>query len=382
MISPMRAFLNADIYARDGVYDDHALLVEGSIVADIVKRGDVPAGVEEIDAGGMNIAAGFVDLQVNGGGGVFFNEDQSEGSLRKALEAHQRLGTTAIFPTVFTSSFETMQRLLHSVSKLRLEGVPGLAGIHFEGPVIEASKAGVHDRDFIQPLSDTLMEFFTSSARTLPTLVTLAPEHARDDQLTALRSSGVLVFAGHTNAGYDRIRLALASGLQGGTHLFNAMSAFGSREPGVVGALLADDDAYVSVIADGHHVHWASLRASWKSKASGKMFCVTDAMPCVGSSVAEFDIGSLHVQVRNGRCETDDGTLAGSALDMATAVRNLTQKVGVPLPESLRMANVYPAKFAGLSPVGHLVHGAPADFIIFDNQVRVSDVYVGGRPVI
>lgn len=376
-----QVLINADIHTSGSVLEDHVVIMQGGRIADVLPRAEWDGHGEVVDLAGCNVAAGFVDLQVNGGGGVLLNTDWSEEAVVAVLLAHQRLGATSIFPTVFTSSWPSMLGLLDSVTALRAKGVRGLAGIHFEGPVIEGSKAGVHDRKNIRALDDELVAFFLRSARELPTLVTLAPEHVSDLQVALLRAGGVLVLAGHTNASYERTKAALAAGMQGGTHLFNAMSAFGSREPGVVGALLADPTAYVSVIADGHHVHWASLEVAWRAKGDDRFFCVTDAMPCVGSDTLAFTIGELQVYVDQGRCQTSDGTLAGSALDMPTAVRNLVQKVGIPLPTALRMASAVPARFAGIPDAGELRRGAPADLVVFDNQLSLSTVYLNGEPL-
>lgn len=375
----MYAFVNGDIFTPSGVLHQHALIVRDGRISKIVKSSRVPLGAKRIDVGGLNIAAGFVDLQVNGGGDVLFNTHFSCDDVRRALKSHQALGTTSIFPTVFTSSISAMEGLLESVIALRLQGVAGVAGIHFEGPVIHPAKAGVHDKDHILPFDSSLMEFYLRSARQVPTLVTLAPEHVDDQAITRLTEAGVLVLAGHTDAGWDRMNSAMRAGLGGATHLFNAMSQFGSREPGVVGAVLANSSAYASIIADGHHVHWASVRAAAMAMQPGHLFAVTDAMPCVGGTGAPFQIGPLEIQMRNGRCETSDGTLAGSALDMGTAVRNLVQQVGIPMGEAVKMANQYPADFARIGDIGQLEPGRRADFVVFDNQVRERTVYISGE---
>ena len=274
-----------------------------------------------------------------------------------------------------------MPRLLETLVELRNSGFQGIAGINFEGPVINPEKAGVHDRANIQPLTEELIQFYESSARLLPTLVTLAPEQIEVSAITRLRDSGVRVMAGHSNATYEVMFKALRAGLHGATHLFNAMSGLESRKPGVVGAILADRDAYASIILDGHHLHWASFRAAYKAMAPGKLFFVTDAMPCVGSELSEFNLGSLRVLVKDGRCTTEDGTLAGSALTMELAVQNAIKKVGVPRPEALRMATAYPARFAGLSSGGRLEVGQPADFVVFSKEVKVREVYLSGQKI-
>lgn len=375
----MKAFVNADIYTGREVLADHALVVAGGRVKSIVTRSDLPVDVERVDLKGKSISPGFVDLQVNGGGGVLFNTSYDKRSVEQAVLAHQRTGATSIFPTVFTAPFEAMRGLLSTVSDLRNDKFQGIAGIHYEGPVINSERAGVHDRANIRLLDEEMVEFYEFSATQLPTLVTLAPEQVPLEAFGRLRRAGVLVLAGHSNATYDVMAGALQTGVQGATHLFNAMSGLNSREPGVVGAILADENAYASIILDGHHVHWASFRVAYRALSAGKLLLVTDAMPCVGSNVAEFRLGELQIGVRDGRCTTQDGTLAGSALTMAQAVKNAVQKGGVPRPEALRMAAAYPAEFAKLRSVGTLDPGKRADFVVFTNEIDVCEVYVGGE---
>lgn len=375
----MKAFVNTDIYTATKVHSDHGLLVEDGKVRAIIQTSELPSEAEVVDLGGASITPGFVDLQVNGGGGVLFNDEYDQSSLQKAVTAHQRTGSTSIFPTIFTGTLEAMQGLLDSVVAFREGGASGVAGIHFEGPVIEPRKAGVHDEGNILGLTDELITLYKQSAAKLPTLVTLAPERVTGEQVRDLRSAGVLVLAGHTNATYDEMTSALRHGVQGATHLYNAMSGPSSREPGVVGAILSNDDAKASIILDGVHLHWASFRAAYKAMTPGHLYFVTDAMPCVGSDIREFDLGPLHVFVRDGRCVTADGVLAGSALTMARAVKNAVQKAAVPRPEAIRMATLYPADFAGISSIGDLKAGARADFVVFSAEMDIQDVYVAGE---
>jgi N-acetylglucosamine-6-phosphate deacetylase len=375
----MKAFVNTDIYGPSQVYSEHALIVENGIIKAISLAADLPVGIEIVDLGGASIAPGFVDLQVNGGGGILFNSHFDEQSLQTALNAHQRTGATSIFPTIFTGSMDAMWGLLSSAKSLRKSGFGGIAGIHFEGPVINAAKAGVHDQKNILSLTDELVDLYQSAASAMPTLVTLAPEMVEPSKISALRNAGVMIFAGHTNATYEEMTFGLRSGIQGATHLYNAMSGLTSREPGVVGAILANNDSTASIILDGVHLHWASFITAYKAMKPKNLFLVTDAMPCVGSDISEFDLGDLHVFVQDGRCVTADGVLAGSALTMARAVKNAIQKAGVQRPEALRMASEYPAQFAGLEGIGALRPGSKADFVVFTGEIDVREVYVRGE---
>lgn len=378
----MKTFLNGDIYTSEGVFSDHALVVDRGRVKAVVPRKKAPRLSEHVNLQGRSIAPGFVDLQVNGGGGILFNATFDKASVERAVRAHQRTGATSIFPTAFTATFDAMQGLFETVVQMRKSGFRGIAGIHYEGPVINAAKAGVHDPANILALDEKLIGFYEQSARVIPTLVTVAPERVDLSVIARLRAAGVLVLAGHTNANYEQMRDALRAGVQGATHLYNAMSALTSREPGVVGAVLSERDAYASIILDGHHLHWASFRVAYQAMEASRLFFVTDAMPCVGSEMTEFKLGSLQVYVRDGRCVTEDGTLAGSALTMAQAVKNAVQKAGVPRPEALRLATAYPAKFAHLDGLGTLEVGSAADFVVFTNEVDIAEVYIAGEKLV
>lgn len=220
------------------------------------------------------------------------------------------------------------------------------------------------------------------AASKVPTLVTLAPEMVDQAVIERLANSGVLLFAGHTQATFEQMVSATNRGLQGVTHLYNACSGPSSREPGTVGHAMVDNASFFSIIVDGFHVHFASVDAAFRCKAPGKAFLVTDAMPAVGSDAPTFFIGDLEVFVRDGRCETEEGVLAGSALDMAAAVRNCIQKVGINRAEAIRMATMYPADFAGLGDgIGQIQTGSPASFVICDNEMHIASVYVDGKQV-
>lgn len=377
----MRAYVNADIYSAEGVRSDHALLVSDGRIAGIIERGKLEEGIEVVDLGGKSIAPGFVDLQVNGGGGILFNDEYDADSVKTAVLAHQRTGATSIFPTAFTASFEAMKGLFDTCVSLRNDGFQGIAGIHYEGPVINSAKAGVHDKSNILQLDRTIVDFYVASAKVMPTLVTLAPEEVDLSLVKELRENGVMVFAGHTNATFEQMSEAFDHGLQGATHLYNAMSALSSRAPGVVGAVLSNPRSYASIILDGHHLHWASFKVAFEAMADEKLFFVTDAMPCVGSDISQFKLGELEVFVGDGRCETADGTLAGSALTMAQATKNAIQRVGVSRPHAIKMGTAYPSKFAGLSDVGSLSVNSRADFIVFSGELDVANVYVGGEAI-
>jgi N-acetylglucosamine-6-phosphate deacetylase len=363
---------NCDIYTSEAVLTDHVLVVEDGVIAAIRPTSAGPAG-EVIDLGGQCVAPGFVDVQVNGGGDVLFNDQPEPEAVRAIATGHRKFGTTDILPTYITGPVEGMRRAVGAVAAARKEGEAGILGVHFEGPLINESKLGVHDRQHLRSADDELFEIM-ASLDDGKTIVTLAPEVVPVGFIQRLAERGVLVAAGHTNATAVQIDVALREGLTLGTHVWNAMSPMTSREPGAVGALLAARAAWCNFVADGHHIAFPTLGVSIRA-AAPRAFLVTDAMSPVGGTKGGYTLGQYNVTVKEGKCVTEDGTLAGSALDLATAVRNLVQKIGLPKDEALRMASTYPAQFLGMADSrGKIAPGYPAHLAIFDNEINVSAV--------
>jgi len=375
------ALTNCDIFDGESFVTNKALVIENGSIHSLCDTDEIPEGSEIKDMKGLTVTAGYVDMQVNGGGGVLLNDNSSQDSILKVLNAHCSYGTTSVFPTVFTSSLDRMQQLFDESIALKSKGETRIGGLHFEGPVINDAKAGVHDKNFIRKGEERIVDLYIKAAKEFPTFVTLAPEKVDTDLIKELRSHGVLVFGGHTNASYEESNIAFSAGLQGVTHLYNASSGPSSRAPGIVGAALTNDDVYFSIIADGFHVHWASIDMAVRCKQPGKAFLVTDAMPAVGFDGDTFMIGDLQVFVRENQCQTNDGVLAGSALDMASAVRNCVQKIGFPREKAIKMATLYPAKFAQIDQsVGSIEVGKDANLVAVDNENYVHQVFVNGQP--
>ena len=282
-------------------------------------------------------------------------------------------------PTFITDSTEKIQEAINSVQSALRSNIPGILGIHLEGPVLNPKKAGVHDKSFIKQ-ADVFDFNIIESLKGGKTLFTIAPEVIQANILQDLKRKGILLAAGHSSATYDQALIGFSNGISLVTHLFNTMSPFDSREPGMVGAALYSDDVWCNIIADGFHVHFSSFRVAWKAKKLGKMFLVTDAMPPVGAEKTNFRLGAYDIDVENGRCVTGDGILAGSALDMATAVRNCIQKIGIAKDEALRMASTYPAQFLGLDDqLGFIKEGYRANLTIFNNQIHIDSVIIDGN---
>jgi len=373
------ALTHARVLAADGWHDDLAVLLEGERIVDLLPPADPRVrDAHQHDLHGAMLVPGFIDVQVNGGGGVLFNEAPTVETLRRIGAAHRRFGTTGFLPTLISDRVEVMRAALAAVEQALAEGVPGLLGIHLEGPYLAAARKGVHDPKYFHAPGSDELALLCAPHRGVR-LLTLAPDQVPLASIGALAGAGLIVCAGHTAADYETTRAALAAGVRGFTHLFNAMTPFGSREPGVVGAALEDADSWCGIIVDGHHVHPASLRVAIAAKPRGKMLLVTDAMPPVGADRPDYVLNGETIVVRDGICQTAQGVLAGSALDMASAVRNAVQLLGLPLEEAVRMASTYPAEFLGLgASQGRIAPGYRADLVALDDEYRVQRSWIGG----
>mgnify|MGYP001547345030 CR=1 FL=1 len=368
------AFANARVLVDDGFWDDVAVLVEDGAVVAIVDADDTRLRDADVrDLGGDYLLPGFIDCQVNGGGDVLFNDAPTVETIRRIGAAHRAFGTTGFLPTLISDDADVMRAAIAAVDAAIAEGVPGVLGIHLEGPYLAPARKGVHDATKFR-VPDARGIDLVSSLRNGRTVLTVAPERVPAEAIRELTQRGVIVCAGHTAASYEETRAALDAGLRGFTHLFNAMSPLTSREPGVVGAALEDASSWCGAIVDGFHVHPASLRVALAAKRRGRMFLVTDAMPPVGGASDAFTLGGIRAVCRDGRCETPDGVLAGSALDMMSAVRNTVATLGVDVAEAARMASTYPADFLRLARHGRIAAGARATLVVADRELRVRDV--------
>lgn len=374
------ALVNGHILTSHGLQSGFAVLVDAGRISGLALPSDPRVRqAERHDLGGRYLLPGFIDCQVNGGGGVLFNDAPTVEGIRAIARAHRRFGTTGLLPTLISDEREVMARAIAAVDTAVAEAVPGVLGIHVEGPFLAPDRKGVHDAGRFR-IPDAEDVALVGSLTHGVTLLTLAPDRVALDTIRDFIARGVIVAAGHTAADYATARAALDVGVRGFTHLFNAMSPFTSRAPGTVGAALEDADSWCGLIVDGHHVHPASLRVAIAAKPRGKMFLVTDAMPPVGSDRPDFVLNGETISVHDGKCQTADGTLAGSALDMATAVRHCVTLLGLPLAEAARMASTYPADFLGLSRThGRIAVGRRADFTVMDEDYRVRETWIGGE---
>ncbi len=365
------------VFDGDFVRERHVVIIAGERIIGVTPRSDVPRlmSVDEMP-GGVWLAPGFIDVQVNGGGDVLFNNEPTVEAIATLAAAHRRFGTTALLPTFITDRPDKMAAAIAAVEQAAAMH-PGILGIHLEGPFLSPAKPGVHDAAAIRRPERTDLDLLTG-LRDGVTVVTLAPEEASPGFIAALARAGVRVSLGHSIATYEETRAAMAEGLTGFTHLFNAMRPLGSRDPGPIAAALETPDCFYGLIVDGEHVHPAMLNLALRG--AGRPMLVTDAMPPVGGRRADFTLYGEEISVRNGRCARADGTLAGAALDMAGAVRNCVRLLGLPLPRALHMASAAPAAFLGLSDrLGRLAPGLRADLVAFaPDDVSVAAKWVAG----
>jgi N-acetylglucosamine-6-phosphate deacetylase len=370
--------------AADHVFDGAvmrertAVIMDGARILDLVPTTDLPRtmSIRAMPEGAW-LAPGFIDLQVNGGGDVLFNDQPSAQAARTIAAAHRRRGTTGLLPTLLSDSAEKMRRALDAVNAV-VSSEPGILGLHLEGPYLSPEKPGVHDRRQLrQPSPDELA--MLTAPRSGVLLVTLAPEIVPPGFIAQLVASGVCVSLGHSMASYQQTRAAMAEGLTGFTHLFNAMRPLSSREGGPIARALESPDAWYGLIVDGVHVDPAMLRLALRGL--GHPILVSDAMPPVGGHRSSFSLHGDTITARDGYCVRDDGTLAGTVLDMAAAVRNCVHLLGVPLPEALRFASTHPATFLGLGQtLGRLAPGYRADLVAFDaTDMTVVATWVAGQ---
>ncbi|KAF1697142.1 N-acetylglucosamine-6-phosphate deacetylase [Pseudoxanthomonas koreensis] len=375
-----RALVNAKVLVEEDFRDDLAVLLDdaGEIAALLpATQAHTQAG-EVHDLGGGWLLPGFIDAQVNGGGGVLFNNDTSVAAIAAIGRAHRRFGTTGFLPTLISDDAGVMARAVAATRAAIAAGVPGVLGVHLEGPYLAPARKGTHDatRFRVPDAAETAM---ATSLDNGVTLITLAPEQVPLDTIRAMVARGAIVVAGHTAGSYEEIRAGLDAGLRGFTHLFNAMSPLQGREPGAVGAALEDRASWCGVIVDGVHVHPASLRVALAAKPRGKLFLVTDAMPMVGAEDPSFALYGEVITAVDGVVRNAAGALAGSALDMATAVRNCVELIGLPLQEAARMASTYPAEFLGLGDrLGRIAPGCRADLVLLDDALQVRSTWIAG----
>jgi N-acetylglucosamine-6-phosphate deacetylase len=374
------ALVNGRVLADDDLLEGRCVLLEGHRIVDVMEESDPRCRTaERHDLGGRLLLPGFIDSQVNGGGGVLFNDAPTVDTIRAIGQAHRRFGTTGFLPTLISADLDVVARAIAAVQGAIEDGVPGVLGIHIEGPFLNVARKGVHDPAKLRELDTSAVGLLTS-LRGGKTLVTLAPEMTTPEIIQKLVKAGVVVSAGHTNATYAEIHTALRHGLTGFTHLFNAMSQLTGREPGVVGAALDDRGSWCGIIVDGEHTDPVVLRIALRCKPHDRFMLVTDAMPGVGTNSTSFELQGRKIMVSGNVCIDEDGRLAGSNIDMAGCVRNAMKLLHLPLAAAVRMASRHPAEFLGLGHVvGRIRAGYRANLVLADDELNVIETWIDGR---
>lgn len=373
----------ARVFDGDGLGPGSVLVEAGRITA-IVPADARVTDAEIVELDGGILAPGFVDLQINGGGGLMLNDSPDVATVAVMAAANAGLGATTILPTLITDTPEVTRRAVDAVADAVAKGVPGIAGLHLEGPHLSLARKGAHDPALIRPMTESDLGFLVGAAARLPRLlVTLATESVTPEQIARLAAAGIVVSLGHSDCSHDAACTAIAAGARVATHLFNAMSQLGNREPGLVGTVLDDGRISAGLIADALHVHPASIRAALAAKRGpGEIFLVTDAMAPAGTDMAEFTLNGRLIRRENGRLTLADGTLAGADLDFPRALRVLRDDVGVPLDRALRMATLAPARVIGLDDrCGRIAAGRAADMVHLGDGLELRAVWQGGAPL-
>ncbi|MCR6499916.1 N-acetylglucosamine-6-phosphate deacetylase [Shinella sp. CPCC 101442] len=383
-MTALTAITGARIFDGDLWHEDSALLIENGKVAAIAAHRDVPTDARPVPMDGLSLVPGFIDLQVNGGGGVLLNERPDLEGIRTICAAHARFGTTGLLPTLITDNVEVTTKTIAAGLAAEAADVPGFLGLHLEGPHLSVARKGAHDPSLIRPMEQADLERTIAARKGLTALLmTLAPENTTNAQIAALDEAGVTVSLGHSDCGYATAAAAVEAGAHMMTHLFNAMSPLGHREPGMVGAALDLGHLNAGLIADGFHVDPASIGVALRAKRGpGRIFLVTDAMSTIGTDMTSFFLNGREIFREGGRLTLADGTLAGADIDMASCIRYMRDHVGIDLEEALRMASLYPAEAIGMTGrKGRLTHGHDADFAVIDGDVNVVSTWIAGIPV-
>ncbi|MDM9283954.1 N-acetylglucosamine-6-phosphate deacetylase [Providencia rettgeri] len=384
----MYALTNCIIYTGHERLDNHAVVIDGEIIKDVCPVSELPSHIPQHDLQGATLSAGFIDLQVNGCGGVQFNDNKENVTLKNLdimQKANERTGCTSYLPTLITCSDELMKHGIEVMTEYLKDHKNQALGLHLEGPYINVIKKGTHNPEFIRQPSAQMIDYLAAHADSI-TKITLAPEMVELDYIHQLKDSGIVISAGHSNATYEEAKLGFKAGIRFSTHLFNAMPYISGRGPGLVGAIYDTPEVYAGIIADGLHVQWANIRNS-KHLKGDKLILVTDATAPAGidpqtGEMDHFIFAGKTIYYRDGLCVDENGTLSGSSLTMIEAVRNSVEYVGIPLDETLRMATLYPARAIGVDEtLGSIAPGKIANLTAFNHDFDVLATYVNGAEV-
>ncbi len=374
----MYALIDCRIFTGSDTLDGYAVIIDGDKIKHICLQSELPKEVATHSLDGTYLSPGFIDLQLNGCGGVMFNDDISSKTIKIMHLANLKSGCTSFLPTLITSSDEDIKKSVEAIREYQAS-YPHLAlGLHLEGPYLNIEKKGIHNVDYIRTSDDAMIRFMVENADVI-TKVTLAPELTPMAHISALTDAGIVVSAGHTNATYQEARAGFQAGIRFTTHLFNAMTPITGRDPGMVGAIYDTPEVYTGVIADGFHVDYANIRIAHRLKGE-KLVLVTDAVAPAGADMDYFIFVGKKVYYRDGKCIDENGTLGGSALTMISAIQNTVEHAGIALDEALRMATLYPARAIGIADkLGAIKPNYVANLTAFDRDFNVKATVVNGE---
>ena len=373
------ALTGARIFDGESIHNEMAVVIDGSRIGEVVAFENLPKDIERRILKAGLLVPGFIDVQVNGGGGALLNDNPTVATVRRIAESHRKFGTTGMLPTVITDAPEVLSKAIAAVKAARAENISGVLGIHIEGPFLDKERKGAHEAQFIREMTEAdVAQIANADCGSI--MLTLAPNRVAPTLITSLARKGVLVSLGHSEASVADVTKALASGARAFTHLFNAMSQLNGREPGMVGAALSDLNSFCGLIADGYHVHDAALKVAFAAKPHSRIMLVTDAMPTAAGGPDSFELQGRKIHLKNGKLQLDDNTLAGSNLTMDEAVRYCVERLGVALEDALRMASLNPASFLRRDQeLGRIKPGYLASLVHLDDDLHVLETWIDGK---
>ena len=373
------ALTGARVFDSESIRDGLAVVIDGARIVEVIAVENIAKNIERRILNGGLLVPGFIDVQVNGGGGALLNDNPTINTVRRIAESHRKFGTTGMLPTVITDAPEVLSKAIAAVKAARAENVPGVLGIHIEGPFLDKDRKGAHEVRFIREMTEADVTKI-ANADCGSIMLTLAPNRVAPALIKSLAAKGVLVSLGHSEASLAEVTKSLASGARAFTHIFNAMSQMNGREPGMVGAALTDVNSFCGLIADGYHVHNAAMKVALAAKPRDRMMLITDAMPTAAGGPDTFELQERVVHRESGKLLLDDGTLAGSNLTMDEAVRYCVERLGVTLEDALRMASLNPASFLRRDhELGRIKPGYLASLVHLDNDLHVHNTWIEGK---
>ena len=373
------ALTGARVFDGESIREGLAVVIDGPRIVDVGPEQALAPDLDQRLLRGGLLAPGFIDVQVNGGGGALLNDNPTIDTVRRIVKSHRKFGTTGMLPTVITDAPEVLSKAIAAVKAARSENIPGVLGIHIEGPFLDRERKGAHELRFIREMTEADVTQI-ANADCGSVVLTIAPNRVPSNLIKSLAGQGVLVSLGHSEASLAEVTKALASGARAFTHLFNAMSQMNGREPGMVGAALSDPESFCGLIADGFHVHDAAMKVALAAKPRGRIMLITDAMPTAAGGPDSFALQGRAVHLVNGKLVLDDGTLAGSNLTMDEAVRYCVDRLGVSLDDALRMASLNPATFLRRDrELGRIKPGYLASLVHLSDDLQVLQTWIDGK---